>query len=625
MNEIRQLIDTGRFDEAHAQLVREARRAEDFGTVRTLCRVRRLLRSRAPANGAAVHRRIALLGGATTEPMVEPLQLMLDTLGIVSTLHVGDYNTYAREMLDPASATVAFRPEITVLVTTPMNLPVWPEWTADAAQVAAAVDEACDYWIGLCTSLHAHTGCDIVLGNFHPLPLRPYGAAGTRLPGEPNRYIRAVNEALAERAPPYVHVHDVAELATLHGVYRWFDPRYWYHAKQPVSFECLVPYVRGLAHLIGALVGRSAKCLVVDLDNTLWGGVVGDDGPDRIAIGEGDAQGEAFAAFQRYLRSLKDRGVMLAVNSKNDELNALEPFRTRSEMPLRREDFVAFYANWSPKSENLRAIAAALNIGLDSLVFVDDNPVEREQVRQALPEVRVVELGDDPSDFAACLDRTGWFEAVALSEEDRTRSAMYTANAARDALRSNVTDYPAFLRSLEQRAVIASFDDRFVDRIAQLTNKTNQFNLTTRRLGRADLAAMIDSTDFVTAYVRLADRFGDNGLISVFAARRTGVDLWIDLWLMSCRVFNRGVEYLLMNHVVERARERGIQRLHGIYIPTAKNGIVRDLYPSLGFQPCGSTDGGDHWLLETEAYRPHDTAVALVEDYGNESGDMHHV
>jgi FkbH-like protein len=477
------------------------------------------------------------------------------------------------------------------------------------------IDEVSAYWINLCQTLHDHAGCSIVLSNFHALPVRPLGTAGTRSAGETNRFLRGLNEALAQRVPAFVHIHDVESLAAFYGVYRWFDPRFWYVARQPVSFECLVPYVRNVAQIIAALQGRSAKCVVLDLDNTLWGGVVGDDGPERLHIGEGDPQGEAYAAFQRYLLLLKERGVLLAVSSKNEETTALEAFATRPEMVLKRDDFVAFRANWRPKSDNVREIAATLNIGLDSIIFVDDNPAEREQVRQALPDVKVVALGAEPSDYATILDRTGWLDAVTVSAEDLTRSRLYHDNDARAASRVSAGTYADYVESLQQRAVVAPFEERYLDRIAQLTGKTNQFNLTTRRRSRSELAAMMNSPSHVTVYVRLADRFGDNGLISVLAACGKGADLWIDLWLMSCRVFSRGVEQMLCNYLVSSATEAGYRQLHGLYLPTERNALVKDHYRDLGFQYCGSFEGGDHWTLDVQMYQPFETAIQLVHNY----------
>jgi FkbH-like protein len=615
---LRQLVREGQFHEAWRALLASAREVSDHPTMLALCRLRRKLAAHSAPPPQPAAARVALLSGATTAMLEAPLQLALESIGVGCELHVSSYDGFVREMLDPASETVAFRPTVAVVVATSASFPAWPAWSDSAAEVSAAVDSACDHWIGLCQSLHVNARCDIILPNFHALPTRPLGAAALRTPGDANRFIRAVNDALALRLPSYVHIHDVESLAAFHGIGRWFDARFWYHARQPVSFECLVPYVRSLAQMIGALLGRSAKCVVLDLDNTLWGGVVGDDGPERLALGEGDPRGEAFLAFQRYLLRLRERGVTLAVASKNDEANALAPFTSRPEMVLRRSDFVAFRANWQPKSDNVRDIAATLGIGLDAIVFVDDNPAEREQVRQALPDVRVVELGDDPSDYPVLVDRAGWLETVTLSAEDRTRSGMYQANAEREQLRMGIGDYDAYLRSLQQRAVIAPFEERYLDRIHQLTNKTNQFNLTTHRMSASQLAAMIDSADHLTAYVRLADRFGDNGLISVFAAHAEGCELWVDLWLMSCRVLRRGVEQLLCNHVIERARAAGYRALHGTYVPSGRNGLVRDHYASLGFSPCGSSEGADHWVLDLGTASLLPTPVTLVDDYHSE-------
>lgn len=611
---LKALIDAGRVEDAWALLLRQPLDAIDASTLMTLARQRRRLLGFGAPPTLPAQIRVALLGTATTSMIEEPLQLALQSLGLGCTLQAAPYDTVVRQMLDPASETVAFGPDVAVIVATPSSIGEWPDSHASAAEVARAIDAVCEHWIGLCQSLHERTNCEIVLDNFHPLPLRPLGAAGARLAGDANRFIQGVNAALADRLPPYVHLHDVAALAGLHGLYRWFDPRFWHQGKHPVSFECLVPYVLTTARIIGAIFGRSAKCLVVDLDNTLWGGVVGDDGPDALLIGPGDPLGEAFQAFQRYLLDLRNRGVLLAVCSKNDESTALAPFTTRKEMVLRREDFAAFVANWEPKSTGLRRIAAELNLGLDALVFVDDNPAEREQVRQALPEVRVVEPGADPSDYPLAVDRAGWFETVAISPEDRRRSAMYRENAAREELRGASLDYTGYLRSLDMHARIAPFEASTLDRVAQLTGKTNQFNLTTLRLSRSELEAMVDSPKHLTATVQLADRFGDNGLISVFAAHADGDELFIDLWLMSCRVLNRGVEQLLHNYVVARAKESGYRLLHGVYRATARNHLVKALYPSLGFAAGEPIEAGDHWVLDVSTAEHLPTTIHVVEE-----------
>lgn len=609
---LKDLIDRGRTDHAWQLLFSQAQGTTEATALLALARQRRRLLTMGTRPVSSGRVRIALLGGSTTSMIEEPLQLVVESLGLECVMYASPYGTVARQMLDADSEAVAFRPDVAVVVTTPANILVWPSPADSAADVQRAIDAVCDHWIALCRSLHEKTGCEIILDSFHQLPLRPLGTAGTRVVGERNRFILGVNSALADRLPPYVHVHDVASLAALYGIYQWVDARFWHHGKHPVSSACLVPYVRSVAQIVGAIFGRSAKCVVLDLDNTLWGGVVGDDGVAALLIGPGEPLGEAFQAFQRYLLDLKNRGVLLAVCSKNDEPVALAPFLSRSEMILRRDDFAAFVANWEPKSIGLRRIAASLNIGLDALVLVDDNPAEREEVRQALPAVRVLEIGVDPAEYPLALDRTGWFETVVLSSEDRRRGAMYRDNAAREELRTASLDYTSYLRSLDQRARLAPFEVATLDRVAQLTAKTNQFNLTTWRLSRSELRAMMESPRHVTATVQLEDRFGDNGLISVLAAHAEDDELWIDLWLMSCRVLNRGVEQLLFNYVVERARERGYRMLHGLYSPTARNRMVSGLYDSLGFTKAEPIGGAEHWVREVRTWTPIPTTIQQV-------------
>lgn len=624
LDALKSLVREERYAEAWRKLYAETRDAQDFPTMSALTRVWRVLAAQSSPPEQPAFVKLALLSDSTTAMIEDALVLSLEAIGVGCTLHVAPFNTVAHEVLDAESATARFKPDLTIVMATTSSFPAWPAWTAPTAEVDRMVNETCDYWLGLCRSLRDRTGCDVILSNFHAPTLRPLGSAGVRQAADHGTFVRRVNDQLARRAPSFVHIQDVEWLAALHGTGRWFDPRFWYHARQAVSFDALVPCVRNLAAIVGAIFGRSAKCVVVDLDNTIWGGIVGDDGPDSLLIGEGDPQGEAFVAFQRYLLALKERGVALAVASKNDESMALAPFTTRPEMVLRREDFAVFRASWAPKSDTIREIASTLNIGLDAVVVVDDNPAERAQIRQALPDVRVLEVGADPSEYPMLLDRSGWLETVALSFEDQSRTRMFAANAERSQLAASAEDYDAYLRSLDQRAVIAPFEPRYLDRIQQLTNKTNQFNLTTRRMSDAHLSAMMTSPDHITAYVRLADRFGDNGLISVFAAHREEDELCVDLWLMSCRVLERGVERALCNYVVERARGTGLTSLRGIYVPTSRNALVKDHYQKLGFTYTGTIDGADHWLLDLRRARLLGTHITIVEDYGKEVGAEAH-
>jgi FkbH-like protein len=385
----------------------------------------------------------------------------------------------------------------------------------------------------------------------------------------------------------------------------------WHEAKQPVAPGLIPELARNMAAIVGGILGRSRKCLVVDLDNTLWGGVVGDVGVEGLALGEGTGIGEAFKAFQSYLKALKERGVLLAVSSKNEERHALKPFEEHPETVLKRDDFVAFKANWSPKSDNLRAIARELSLDLDAFVLIDDNPAEREEVRQALPQVVVPELTQDPAEYPMIVDAARCFEVSSVTEEDRRRSGMYRQRREQHELLSTTRNLSEFLASLEMRAVIRPFEPVSFARITQLVNKTNQFNLTTKRLTGAQVEALAADPDGFTRTVRLEDRFGDHGLISVLFGRIETDTLTVDGWLMSCRVLNRGVEQQLLNEVVAAMARVGVRHVMGSFIPTDRNALVRDLYRDLGFSPVSERDGVTTWRLDVDAFEPLTTFVTV--------------
>jgi FkbH-like protein len=366
-----------------------------------------------------------------------------------------------------------------------------------------------------------------------------------------------------------------------------------------------------VGRLLSAQQGRSSKCLVLDLDNTLWGGVIGDDGLEGIQLGQGSALGEAFVAFQRFARDLSSRGVILAVCSKNDEKNALEPFERHPDMVLRKKDIACFMANWNDKASNLKLIAQQLNIGLDSLVFVDDNPFERNQVRAECPMVAVPELPEDPSLFPACIAAAGYFESISLTQDDWARSEQYQKNLEREKAQASFGDLSDYLKSLDMELVWGPFDPLSLPRVTQLINKTNQFNLTTRRYSEEDTSRFASDPDTVTLRCRLTDRFGDNGIIGIIIAVGDKSGDWnIDTWLMSCRVLGRGVEQAMLDLLAQEVSSRGGKRLIGLYIPTAKNGMVKDHYPGLGFEAWGDASQGEtRWALCIEAKKTFDYPI----------------
>ena len=389
------------------------------------------------------------------------------------------------------------------------------------------------------------------------------------------------------------------------GLYAWHDPILWHRAKMEINPSVAHYYGELVSRIVAARTGRSAKCLVLDLDNTLWGGVIGDDGLGGIKLGQGDAIGEAFVAFQRYVRDLSRRGIVLAVCSKNDESTGLLPFRDHPEMILREKDIACFSINWNDKAANLREIASRLKLGLDHLVFVDDNPFERNLVRAALPMVAVPELPDNPAFFSQCISDAGYFEGTYLTVDDLQRNRQYQGNLRRESLKASVAHLDDYLASLKMELLWSPFNEIEIQRIAQLINKTNQFNLATRRYSEKEVEAMIGDPRIITLQLRLADQFGDNGMIAVMIARKSqGSTAMIDTWLMSCRVLGRNVEHASLNLLVERAREHRITRLLGEYIPTEKNGIVRDLYGKLGFVRTSTDNDATQWELNLDRFEP---------------------
>jgi len=607
--EVMELFKRGELGAARAKLSAELQVCDDYRAWLALARELKTMDSNALLALGTIPSRVALLGGATLEMIADPLRLALAAAGFAAELLVTGYNQFLFEMLNAESQTVLFAPQLAILVLSPYNIPEWPSPQDDRAKLEEIIERNCAFFLDPCRVLHDRTGCDIILNNFHPLPVRSWGNLSAKLAFAPENFLLRLNLAVGERAPSYVHINDVAGLSNQMGLDRWFDSRYWYVAKQPIAYGCLAEYARNTASIVSALLGRSRKCLIVDLDNTLWGGVIGDDGIEGIELGEGSPVGEAYKAFQTYLLELKRRGVLLAVCSKNDPAVAELPFSQHPEMVLKREDFVAFRANWLPKSENVRAIASELGIGLDACVFVDDNPAERAEVGQAILEIAIPEMSDEPAEYPRILDSGRYFEIVSLTAEDRRRTETYHQRQTATEIRASATDLSAYLRSLQMRAIVRPFEEIYMDRIVQLNNKTNQFNLTTHRLTASQMRCMASDPTYVTLTVRLQDRFGDLGLVSVFYAKVEGSTMTIEGWLMSCRVLNRSVEQLLANEVVKVARERHVAEIVGVYIPTERNGMVKSLYLDLGFMPSGEKDDHVYWRLPVEEAKTCETFI----------------
>ncbi len=540
--------------------------------------------------------RLALLGSSTTTHLGAAIRVAALRRGLWVKVFETDYGQYRQALADPASELHAFQPTAVLLALDAYHLLGGADAAMDAEQARAEVEGTTGSLRALWRSARDAFRCQVLQQTVLPVFPDLLGQNEHHLPGSPAAMTARLNASLREAArEDGVDLLAIDARAAQDGLAAWHDPALWSRAKQEVGPGAAPMYGDLVARLLAAAQGRSAKCLVLDLDNTLWGGVIGDDGLEGIVIGQGSALGEAFAGFQAYAAALARRGVILAVCSKNDEANALAPFEEHPEMVLRRADVSAFVANWSDKATNLREIAGRLNIGLDALVFVDDNPFERELVRRELPMVAAPELPDDPVLFARRLSDAGYFESLSITAEDRARTDQYQANSRREALQAQATDLPAYLRSLDMTLSWRPFDRIGLQRVTQLINKTNQFNLTTRRYTEDEVLAVMADPRALGLQFRLSDRFGDNGVIAVVIGRLAHDALVLDTWLMSCRVLGRQVEEATLAVVVAEAARLGAGWLEGRYRRSEKNAMVADHYGKLGFAPhtAGADAGSD--------------------------------
>jgi FkbH-like protein len=550
--------------------------------------------------------RLGVVGNGTLDTIVPALVASAARHGIALDCTVAEYDQFLQEAISPDSPINRVRPDAVLVALDYRGLNLQCT-LGDPAAEEAGIDDALGILTTIRQALHRHGGAISIVQTVAPPPEGLFGSFDRLLPGTARHMVDGLNRAIVDSMSGTADVLlDIAGLAETVGLAQWHSPAQWNMAKLPFADDFVPLYADHVVRLIAALRGKSRRCLVLDLDNTLWGGVIGDDGLDGIKLAQGDPTGEAFLTVQKLALALRERGIALAISSKNNDDVARAPFRSHPEMLLREDHLAVFQANWDDKATNLTAIADALSLGLESLVLLDDNPAERALVRRLAPQVAVPELPDDPALFARTLAAAGYFEAVAFSEEDRRRAAFYQGNAERVALAQRVGSLDDFLASLDMTIEFHPFDSVGRQRIAQLINKSNQFNLTTRRYTEAEVEAAQRDPACFTLQVRLTDRFGDNGMISVIICRERGDTAWeIDTWLMSCRVLGRGVEAAVLTELSHHARERGIRSLIGIYRPTNRNAMVREHYPKLGFALHGEgQDGTTEWQISTEADVP---------------------
>lgn len=568
---------------------------------------RELLKLCAQIPNPGIRKRIAILGGSTTHDVKDMLELFLLDYGIVPEFYESEYNQYYQDIMFDNPELAAFHPDLIYIHTSTRNITEWPSFSCSEQEIEVMLERQFASFSCLWEKIAAAYACPVIQNNFEP-PF--YRLMGNRecwdLHGRVN-YVNRLNERFYFYARNHenFYINDIHYLASCYGIQKWADPFYWHMYKYACSVSAIPELSFNLANIIKSIYGKNKKAFVLDLDNTLWGGVVGDDGPENIEIGQETSVGQLYAEFQSYIKAHKDLGILLTVDSKNEEENALAGLK-RPDSILKPEDFLVIKANWEPKDRNLVEIARELNIGTDSLVFVDDNPAERHIVSQGVPEAAVPEIGT-PEQYIQVLDRSGYFEVTNFSEDDRNRNAMYQANAARKKQAAEYGNYEEYLKSLEMHAEIRSFAPVYMSRIAQLTNKSNQFNLTTRRCTQAELEELAEDPNYITLYGKLMDKFGDNGVVSVVFGHtdpQNPQKFDIDLWLMSCRVLKRDMEYAMMDELIRICREKGIEEIWGYYYPTAKNRMVKNFYGDQGFEKqTEADDGSSVWKMNLNIVR----------------------
>jgi FkbH-like protein len=562
-------------------------------------------------SGAAKVIRIALLADCATQHLSDITRAVAARNNVQAEVYEGNYDGVDLEILDPNSALYAFNPQYVVILLSSEKLKAHLYVSSDRRGFA---DETIARLENLWTAFRTQSQATIIQSTFVLPSERAFGNYELKVAESVGSIFTEINYRLAVKARESKNIllNDVDFLAASVGRTQWFDARMWNMAKTPCRLEHLPLLAQSLLDTLLAASGMFAKCVVLDLDNTLWGGVIGDDGLEGIALGEFD-EGEAFVAFQMFIRELKRRGIVLAVVSKNEHAAAVLPFREHPHMVLREEDISVFVANWDNKADNIRLVQKTLNIGFDSLVLLDDNPFERNIVRQFLPDVVVPDLPEDPSLYLQTLAGLNLFETASFSEADLQRADQYREEAQRELTKTHFTNINDYLTSLGMEIRLERFNAFNLPRIAQLSQRSNQFNLMTRRYGEAACEAMMSDPCVAPLTVKLADKFGDYGLISVVILKNAESDIEIDEYLMSCRVLQRGVESFTMNNIFSYAARQGAKRVTGHYLPTKKNDMVKGFFKSFGFEKIADGEGGaSQWALAVGAYQPRETFMTPV-------------
>ena len=565
--------------------------------------------------GSFVEKKIAILGGSTTAAIKQIMELFLLNNGIKAEFYESEYNKFYEDAMFDNEELKSFNSDIIYVCTTNRNIKTYPVLSDDDKAVDELLNNEYEKYKGIWKSLTEKYNCPIIQNNFE-MPM--YRLMGNKDASDNHGKVNFINR-LNDRFYDYAKHHDnfyicdINYISADYGLKNWLDPFYFHMYKYAINVNA-IPYLSfNVANIIKSIFGKNKKGFVVDLDNTLWGGVIGDDGVEGIKVGPEEAEGQFYSEFQRYLKEHKQLGLILNIDSKNEYENAIAGLN-HPDSELSEDDFVEIKANWNPKDKNFEEIADELNLLPESLVFVDDNPAERHIVTEQLKGVCAPEI-DVTQHFIEYIDRNGFFEVTTLSKDDLSRNEMYKENLERAKAQASFTDYKDYLLSLDMKGIIKSFEPIYYERISQLSNKSNQYNLTTKRYTVNDIESMASDDSFITLYGKLIDRFGDNGLVSVAIGQVNGDVCDVDLWIMSCRVLKRDLEYAMMDEFINKCKEKGIKKIKGYYYPTAKNGMVKDFYSLHGFSKIDEDkDGNTVWSMNVDEYKPKNEVIEVEHD-----------
>ena len=558
--------------------------------------------------------KVALLGDTATQLLVTAIKGDAVDRGLSLDIYEGEYNQVERQLMDPTSELYEYDAEFTIIFQSTHKLGEYHS-SLSIEQQKRLADERLFFISSLCES-PSFANKKIIYFNYPEIEDTVFGSYANKVESSFSYQVRKFNYELMNlsRQYPNLFICDIAGLQNVFGRRFMFAPNVYMTTEMVFSVNAL-PYIASrVVDIVSAIRGQFKKCLILDLDNTVWGGVIGDDGLEGIELGHGLGIGKAFTEFQMWVKKLKQRGIIICVASKNNEETAKEPFEKHPDMVLKLDDIAVFQANWETKVDNIRTIQSILNIGFDSMVFLDDNPFERNIVRENIPGITVPELPDDPAMYLEYLYSLNLFETASYSNADKDRTKQYQVEAKRVSLSKTFTNEADFLKSLNMVSTVSGFTKFNTPRVAQLSQRSNQFNLRTVRYTETDIESMAKDPDVIDLSFTLEDKFGDNGLIAVVIMKKQDEEtLFVDTWFMSCRVLKRGMENFTLNTMVEYAKAKGYKKIIGEYIPTPKNKMVEQHYPNLGFSAINTADNSQY-VLDLESYSPRECYITKKEE-----------